>query len=346
MQHSSTILIVDDASANLVILEKSLPLPEFTTFRAENGREALQLAEARLPDLVLLDLMMPEMDGLTVCRQLKANPKTHAIPVIFLTAMNDPKYLRDGFSAGAVDFVTKPFKVGELLARVRTHLEIHRLRNNLELEVAKRTQELSRTMQRLEESNEIILKRLGLAAEFRDGETSNHLKRMSRYSVLLGAAAGMDKATLAKFELASQMHDVGKIGIPDKILLKPGKLDEEERAIMYNHPTIGGELLEGIQSEIAQMAAQVALTHHEKFDGSGYPAGLKGNEIPLTGRIVAIADVFDALTSQRPYKAAWTVDDAIAYILAGSGTHFDPQLVEHFRKSVPEILKIRENLLG
>lgn len=333
------ILAVDDTPANLLILEKTLLEPNYRIKKALSGAEALRAVAEERPDLILLDIMMPESDGFDVCRQLKANPATAGIPVIFLTAVDETKSLRDGFALGAVDYIRKPFQTAELVARVSTHIEINNLRNHLEGEVARRTNELSEALAKLRAANQDILNRLSLAAEYRDDETSNHLKRMSRYSVLIGKAAGLDDALLENMGLASQMHDVGKIGIPDGILLKPGKLTADEFNIMKKHPKIGGDLLSGLDSEITRLAESIALTHHEKFDGTGYPHGLKGEAIPVEGRIVAIADVFDALTSVRPYKAAWSHEDAIAHIRTASGAHFDPRLVKCFDDVLPEILR-------
>lgn len=337
---TALILAVDDTPTNLVILERALRAPKYNTIRAAGGQEALAVLSQQKPDLVLLDIMMPDVDGFAVRRAMLKNPEWEAIPVIFLTALEDTKYLREAFALGAVDYITKPFHVAELEARVKTHLEIGRLRGKLEVQVAKRTAELVEALEKLECSNREILNRLSLASEYRDNETSNHLKRMSRYSVCIGRAAGLSEIMLNNLSQASMMHDAGKIGIPDAILLKPGKLTDEEFQIMKNHPKIGYQLLSGIDSEMIQMAASIALTHHEKFDGSGYPQGLKGEDIPVAGRIVAIADVFDALTTNRPYKHAWPLSEAREFIHNGSGTHFDPHLVAHFESVIAEITAI------
>ena len=342
-QQVAVILTVDDTPANLLILEKTLRAPRYRTLKATSGDEALKILEAEKPDLILLDIMMPGTDGFAVCRELKKKPETSAIPVIFLTALSDAKYLKEAFDMGAVDYINKPFQIAELEARVQTHLEMHRLRSQLEREVERQTCELRTALQKLENANREILKRISLASEYRDNETSNHLKRMGKYSVTIARQAGLPENMLDMLELASPMHDVGKIGIPDAILLKPAKLTPEEFAVMKTHPEIGHRLLTGLDSEFTQVAASIALTHHERFDGTGYPAGLAGEDIPLEGRIVAIADVFDALTTDRPYKRAWDIDEAIRYITDQSGSHFDPRLVECFQKALPEILQIREN---
>jgi putative two-component system response regulator len=334
------ILVVDDAPTNLVILAQTLAQNNYRIIEADCGEAALRQVSNDLPDLILLDIMMPDIDGIEVCRRLKKDPRTANIPVIFLTGADDTENLMAAFAAGGVDYLTKPFRTAELLSRVRTHIDINFLRGHLESEVARRTQELSDAMHKLERANIEILNRLTLAAELKDEETANHLKRMSFYSVILGTAIGMPEEKLKMLSLASTMHDVGKIGIPDSILLKPGKLTVEEFEIMKTHPKIGEQLLSGLESDHVQMAASIAISHHEKFDGSGYPNGLAGEAIPLEGRIVAIADVFDALTSARPYKEAWPIDKAVQHIKDGSGKHFDPQLVSHFVSSLPLLLKI------
>lgn len=344
MNNSAKLLLVDDTPANLVILQKSLTAPAYETISATGGLEAIRLARESMPDLILLDIMMPGVDGFEVAKQLRHDAVTKSIPIIFLTALDDPKIMEQGFAAGAVDFITKPFRIAELKARVNIHVEITRLRGKLEIEVERRTQELTDALKKVERSNAETLKRLCLAAEYRDNETSNHLKRMSKVSMAIAKAAGLDDKNLEYLALASQMHDVGKIGIPDGILLKPGKLTPEELEVMKRHPQIGGDLLANIDSEVTWMAESIALTHHEKYDGSGYPKGLKGEAIPLEGRIVAIADVFDALTSERPYKKAWAIEDAVAHVQAGSGTHFDPKLIAIFNSILPEILAVHKEL--
>ncbi|MBL8035355.1 MAG: response regulator [Leptospiraceae bacterium] len=343
-ESAAVILAVDDTPTNLVILEKALKKPKYQTVAARSGKEALEKLVTTKPDLILLDIMMPVLDGFQVCREIKKLQDFASVPVIFLTAMEDKKYLKEAYAAGGVDFIQKPFHISELEARVNTHLEIHRLRDHLKCEVERRTKQLSEALVRLEGANVEILNRMSLASEFRDNETGNHLKRMSRYSVAIGRAAGLPADELLLLESASRLHDVGKIGIPDSILLKPGKLTDDEFSVMKKHPEIGFQLLAGLDSELTRVAADIALTHHEKFDGTGYPRALKGDAIPLVGRIVAIADVFDALTTPRPYKKAWTQADATAFIKGASGTHFDPSLVSCFLQSIDEIYAVATEL--
>jgi putative two-component system response regulator len=297
-------------------------------------------------DLILLDLNMPRLDGYAVMARLKALDDPLLPPILVLTAQQSHDYLLRALGAGARDFVSKPFDRAELLMRVRNLLDAHlahrllyRQRDVLEEMVAARTLELQRT--RLE-----IVQRLGRAAEYRDEETGNHILRMSHTAALLARAVGCDEATCEQLLHAAPMHDIGKIGIPDHILQKPGRLDAAEWEVMKTHCEIGARILEGAGSGLLEMGRQVSLTHHEKWDGSGYPRALAGEDIPLVGRICALADVFDALTSDRPYKRAWTVDAALEFIRAESGRHFDPQLVTTFFEKLPAVLSIRERFAG
>ncbi len=316
------LLLVDDEPINLQVLRQVLQ-DDYRLFFAKDGDKALELAVRERPDLLLLDVMMPGMTGYEVCTRLKQSETTAAIPVIFVTALADVDDEARGFEVGAVDYITKPISPPIVRARVRTHLSLVRV------------DELKQT--RLQ-----IVQRLGLAAEYKDNETGLHVIRMSHYSRVLALAAGFSELAADDLLNAAPMHDVGKIGIPDAILQKNGKLDTEEWQVMRQHAQIGADIIGEHDSGLLQMARSIALTHHEKWDGSGYPNGLKGEEIPLTGRIVAIADVFDALTSVRPYKPAWSVEETLELLRRESGKHFDPQLVELFLACMPEILAIKE----
>ncbi|SEG39328.1 HD domain-containing phosphohydrolase [Oceanospirillum linum] len=285
---------------------------------------------------------MPHMDGFAVLEALKARFETPP-PVLVLTAQSAQEFRTQALEVGAQDYVTKPFERNELLHRVKNLLStklyrqgLERLNESLEEKVTERTQQLNET--RLQ-----VVRRLGRAAEYRDNETGLHIVRMSKISHLLGEAMGMDAYQCDLLLNASPMHDIGKIGIPDHILLKPGKFEPEEWDIMKQHAQMGADILEGEDSDLLTMARDIALTHHEKWDGTGYPNGLKGEEIPLVGRICAIADVFDALTSERPYKKAWSVDDALTLIRENRGTHFEPGLVDAFMSNLDAILAIRNN---
>ena len=330
-----TILIVDDTPENIDVLTGVLD-PFYRTKVATNGERALRIAFGdSKPDLILLDIMMPGISGYDVCRRLKRNSDTHGIPVIFVTAMNEMEDEKLGLELGAVDYITKPVSPAIVLARVRTHLALYDQARELDRLVRLRTVELETTRRQ-------IIHRLGRAAEFKDNETGNHVIRMSHFSRLIGEAHGLGPANVELLFHAAPMHDVGKIGIPDNILLKPGKLDAVEWEVMRQHPRMGAEILGQHKNALLQAAHDVALTHHEKWDGSGYPQGLRGEEIPLFGRIVAIADVFDALTSTRPYKQAWSIEAAVAHIKQGAGQHFDPELIAPFEAVLPEILSIRD----
>ncbi|MEB5091509.1 two-component system response regulator [Pseudomonas aeruginosa] len=331
----ATILLVDDIAENIDILNNVLT-PHYHTKVALNGEKALKIASsANPPDLILLDVMMPGLSGYEVCQRLKENPDTREIPVIFVTAMTEVEDERRGLELGAVDYITKPISPAIVLARVRTHLALYDQNRELARQVRQRTTELFNTRQQ-------IIRRLGRAAEFRDNETGNHIIRMSHFCRLIATAAGLGEKSVEILYNASPMHDVGKIGIPDAILLKPGKLTDEEWQVMRQHPQIGADIIGQHSDELLQTAWTIALCHHEKWDGSGYPAGLIGEQIPLVARIAALADVFDALTTERPYKKAWSIEDALRHIESQAGSHFDPALIAPFKQVLPQMLKIRE----
>lgn len=337
------ILIVDDEPVNLKLLDKMLSGQGYESLAlVEDPREVIARYQAERPSLILLDINMPHLDGYQVMEQLKALKDPLLPPIVILTAQHGKDYLLRALAAGARDFVTKPFDRNELLMRVRNLLDaqmahrlVHDQKAMLEDMVKARTEELHRT--RLE-----VVQRLGMAAEYRDEETGNHILRMSHMCALLARATGWPEADCDLILNASPMHDIGKIGIPDAVLLKPGPFEPHEWEIMKSHALIGGKLLEGDNSTLMCMAREIALTHHEKWDGSGYPNGLAGEAIPQAGRIAALADVFDALTSVRPYKKAWTVEAAVDSIKENQGKQFDPALVEVFLRELPGVLAIRE----
>ena len=315
------LLLVDDEPTNLQVLRHVLQA-DYRLLFATDGARALQVAREQLPQLILLDIMMPGMDGYAVCRALKADAATASIPVIFITALDDSQDETAGFDVGGVDYLTKPVSPPVVRARVRTHLSLVR-------------------MEELRETRLQIVQRLGRAAEYKDNETGMHVIRMSHFSQLLALAAGCSPAWAEDLLNAAPMHDVGKIGIPDAVLRKPGPLDADEWATMRRHPEIGAEIIGEHPSGVLQLAREIALAHHEKWDGSGYPRGLAGEAIPLSARIVAIADVFDALTTRRPYKEPWPVQEAMNHIAAQAGKHFDPALVALFAPLLPQLLEIR-----
>jgi putative two-component system response regulator len=330
-----TILIVDDTPDNIDVLAATLR-NDYDLKVATNGKKALQIAQSvPKPEMILLDVMMPEMDGYEVCRQLKANPITSDIPVLFVTAKANACDEEQGFALGAVDYITKPISPPRVKARVRTHIALYNQNRQLQEKVKERTQSLERNRLR-------IIHHLGRAVEYKDNETGAHVIRMSHYSRLLAEAYGGNSEWIDMLFNAAPMHDVGKIGISDAILLKPGKLTPDEWEIMKQHTLFGAKILGDCDDDpMLKMAEVIALTHHEKWDGTGYPYGLSGDKIPLEGRIVAIADVLDALLSKRPYKEAWPLADAIRYMEENKGKHFDPQLITYLPQIIPEIEKIR-----
>jgi putative two-component system response regulator len=317
-----SVLVVDDEPTNLRVLNQILN-DSYKLIFAKSGHEALRLVEKERPDLILLDVMMPGLTGYEVCEYLKKNDQFKSIPIIFITALNDPDDEAKGLNLGAVDYISKPISPAVVKARVKTHLSL------VDAEELRRT--------RLQ-----VIQRLGRASEYKDNETGMHVMRMSHYARIIALGYGFLDEEADNLFNAAPMHDIGKIGIADSIMLKPGKLTNEEFAIMKTHPIIGAEILGDSDSDLIELAKLVSLTHHEKWDGSGYPNQLKGEDIPIEGRIVALADVFDALTSVRPYKDAWSIEAAMALIHKEKNKHFDPQLVEIFEQQLEQIIEIKE----
>jgi putative two-component system response regulator len=322
MTEKQTLLLVDDEPTNLRVLRTVLQ-DQYRLLFAKSGEEALQLVQKDPPALILLDVMMPGLTGFDVCARLKANAVTSAIPVIFVTALKDEMDETKGFEVGAVDYITKPISPAVVRARVKTHLSLVQ------------AQELKQT--RLQ-----VIQRLGRAAEYKDNETGLHVMRMSHYAQVLALAYGFSEQKAEDLLHAAPMHDIGKIGIADNILLKPGKLTADEYKEMQKHPLIGAEIIGDCESDLLKMAKAVALYHHEKWDGTGYPYGLAGEQIPIEARIVALSDVFDALTSARPYKQAWSIDDTLQHIRQQKGQHFEPILVELLEQNLQQILEIKQ----
>jgi len=339
----ASILLVDDEAANIKLLERLLQNVGYSNIvSTQDPRQVLNLFAQHHCDLLLLDLNMPYMDGYEVMAQLNSVAGDEMPTILMLTAQHAQEYKLQALDNGAIDYVTKPFDSNELLSRLNNLLKVHmaqklvRNKNDLlEQMVQERTKELHDT--RLQ-----VVRRLGRAAEYRDNETGLHIIRMSKVSALLGKAAGMDEYDCDLLLNAAPMHDIGKIGIADHILLKPGRFEPAEWTIMQTHSQIGADILSDDDSDLMKMAGQIALTHHEKWNGKGYPNGLAGKNIPLVGRVCALADVFDALTSVRPYKKAWSVEDSVNLIKEERGQHFDPQLVDYFLELLPEILIIKE----
>lgn len=316
------ILIVDDEPTNLATMRQILA-GDYSLVFGRSATEMFAAVAKHHPALILLDIQMPNMDGISACRHLKADPQALDIPVIFVTSLADIGDEAAGFAAGAVDYIIKPVSPQIVRARVRTHLSLV-------------------SVKKLEESYIDAINMLGEASKFKDTETGSHILRMARYSGALAAASGWSAGACRQIELASPMHDIGKLGIPDAIMHKPGKLDAAERAVIETHSSIGFEILRKSNAPILQMAATIAHHHHEKWDGSGYPCRLAGEAIPGAARIVAIADVFDALTTARPYKEPWPLERAMDTMTSSAGTHFDLRLINHFVRILPQIIAIRE----
>ena len=330
------ILIVDDEPNNVDLLRRVLDRAGFKKLDSTNDpREATALYVQTRPDLILLDLHMPHMDGLAVMEQLNEIAEASYLPILMLTGDLSAEARREALSRGAKDFVNKPFNPDEVLLRIRTlletrflYLQIQSQNQMLEAKVRERTREL--------ESAQIeIIERLARAAEFRDDNTGQHTERVGRMAALLGRELGLPDAHVALMRRAAPLHDVGKIGIPDSILLKLGKLTPAEFELVKTHTTIGARILSGSRFALLRLAEEIAFSHHERWDGSGY-AGLSGDAIPLPGRIVAVADVFDALTQKRPYKPAWPLEEAVAEIQRQRGRQFDPQVVEAFLRIIEQ----------
>jgi len=340
---NARILIVDDLELNIKLLENLLAEAGYRqVYSTTDSRQVAQLYRELSPDLVILDLHMPHRNGFQVMEDLREIERDSYIPVLVLTGLPDHATRLRALEAGARDFLSKPFEHVEALTRIRNMIEVRLLHNEIREQNRILEEKVRQRTQQLRETQLEIVRRLGRAAEYRDNVTGMHVIRMSHYCAELARAIGWDEEACEMLLYASPMHDIGKIGIPDRILLKEGKLTPEEWEVMKSHATIGAELLSGSSSPLMQMAMEIALSHHEKWDGTGYPRGLKGEEIPLVGRIVALCDVFDALTTERPYKQAWSVEEVIAEIDRQSGKHFDPKLVEAFKSILPKILQIRE----
>jgi putative two-component system response regulator len=334
---TARVLVADDDDRLRRIMQIRLGAMGYEVILAVDGEDAIATAVRDLPDLILIDAMMPKMDGFTAARRLKASPATGHIPIVMVTALGEVHDRVRALEAGIDDFLTKPVDTSELTSRVRTLLkikahddEMRRFQQRLEEEVARQTAALTDALRRVQATALDTIHRLSRAAEYRDDDTGDHLRRMSGYASAVSRQMGQPDAYTDLLLYAVPMHDVGKIGIPDRILLKPAALDAEELRVMRTHVEIGAAILSGSDSEVLQMAEGIALTHHEKWDGTGYPNGLREQSIPLAGRIAAVADVFDALCSTRPYKEALAEDEAVATIEAGAGHHFDPAVVDAF----------------
>ncbi|OHD22223.1 MAG: two-component system response regulator [Spirochaetes bacterium GWB1_59_5] len=348
MKDKALILVVDDQRQNIELLEAFLEPAGYEIVSASTGEEALEKLSSSDVDLILLDVKLPGIDGFEVCVKIRQDAIHKMLPIVLVTALRETEDRIEGIEAGCDDFISKPVDKLELLARVRSLLKIKayndlmcNYRSELEAEVNRRTLDLNHALGRIKDASLETIYRLSIAAEYRDDDTGAHIKRVSRYSAAVARSMGLDESTVESILYAAPMHDLGKIGIPDQILVKPAKLDSVEWEIMKQHTVIGAKILKGSDAEFISIAETIALCHHERWDGSGYPNSLKGKDIPLTSRITAIADVFDALTTKRPYKEAVSVDQAITLIQNSSGSQFDPDVVTAFCAILEEIIEIK-----
>jgi putative two-component system response regulator len=337
------IAIIDDNPVNLTLLQHLLQREgNCRTVSFGDPRDGLRFCLENDPDLILVDYMMPSMNGIELITEFRARERSGEVPIVMITASDEREVRHGALQVGATDFLTKPIDNKELSARVRNMLRL-RLAARREGQRAEwLAQEVDKATEAIRERERELVVRMSRAAEFRDPETGTHIQRMAHYSELIARRLGLSPADQKMILAAAPMHDVGKIAIPDGILLKPGRLTPDEFEVMKGHAQQGHNLLEGSDAPVLRVGAEIALTHHEKFDGSGYPQGLQGSDIPLFGRICAVADVFDALTSVRPYKKAWTFEDARALLAEGSGAHFDPDAVRVFLDADDEIQVISQ----
>ena len=337
------VLICDDSVTNTCMLSSLLQQEiRAETVCINDPRLAEPTLDEQDFDLVILDLEMPFLSGFEVMQQIRQRFGPHQLPILIITGLQGKEHRNRALSEGANDFITKPLDPVEVVLRTHSQLRIHKSHNKqlqlnsmLEKKVARRTKELN-------ESVNAILDSFAIVGELKDDETGSHVKRVGKYARVLAEGMGLTDEVARLIELAAPLHDIGKVGIPDKILLKPGKLDADERKIMEQHTLMGQQLLSSHRSDVMQMAARIAGTHHERWDGQGYHQGIKGEAIPIEGRITMIADVFDALTSRRPYKDSWSVNESVDYIRQGAGQFFDPTLVQVFLDNLEQILSVKD----
>lgn len=359
------IMIVDDELANIDLLRQYLSAAGYKQFHStDDGSQAIGLIQAQRPDIVLIDLMMPGVSGLDILAAMRSDPALCHVPAIVLTATGDPRAKLKALELGAIDFLSKPVEPSELVLRLRNALAVKAYHDQLAQYSARLEQQVRARTAELEASRQEAILCLARAAEYRDDDTGRHVIRVGRYAAIIAKQLGFNDRIVHLLEQAAQLHDVGKIGIPDAILCKPGKLDPIEYRLMKNHCPIGRKIIQpmtddewkslrqhtelgaailGIPSSpVMRLAAVIAQTHHEKWDGTGYPLGLAGEKIPLEGRITAVADVFDALSSKRPYKPAFPRDRCFAILQEGRGSHFDPRILDAFFLSEREIVEVQE----
>ena len=339
----NTVLIIDDLFSSRLLLAEIVRQidPKLNMELFDTPSRALEFARNNRVDMVLTDYKLPEFDGVQLVRQIRALPHCVDVPIVVITVVDDRRVRYEALEAGATDFLIKPLDEHETRARCANLLDLRRHKIVLSDQARVLQYQVDKSIAEIHERELETLAKLAKAGEFRDRTTGNHLLRMARYSALVGSRLGLAPETVHVLEVAAPMHDIGKIGIADSILMKKGPLSTDEMTLMKNHPRIGYDILKGSPSKYLSMGAIIALGHHEKYDGSGYPNGLHGEDIPVVARIVAVADVFDALVSERPYKHAWTVDESLAYLLAQKGKHFDPRCVEAFMSAGEGVREIQ-----
>jgi putative two-component system response regulator len=353
MKNTPVILIVDDQHQNIELLEALLVPQGYEVIKAANGAEALKSLSNNPIDLILLDVMMPKMDGFDVTRKIRQDKTYQLLPIILVTALRNTEDRVKGIEAGCDDFISKPFDKSELYARIRSLLKVKayndlmiNYQKELEFEIAKETEELRKALDRTKSASLETIHCLSKAAEYKDEDTAAHIQRMSFYAEAVAKKIGLSEIETENLLYAAPMHDIGKIGVPDHILLKPEKLNDEEWVIMRQHTTFGANILSGSNSEFIKLGSTIALSHHEKWDGTGYPKNLKGDEIPLPAKICAIADVFDALTSHRPYrKEPFSIEESFYMIKEGIGSQFDPDVADTFFSIKDQILQIKDKFI-
>jgi putative two-component system response regulator len=333
------VLVTDDSATNIAVLARLLSsIPNCTMVPFTDPVEALRHAQGNALDLILVDYMMPTMDGISFINRIRALPAYEDVPIVMITSRESARYA--ALDAGATDFLIKPFDPAEVRSRITNMLKLRDAQNRLRERAAWLADEVAKATASLAAREEEIILRLSRAAEFRDGDTGRHILRMAKYCRSIAEGLGLGREVCETLYLAAPMHDIGKIAVSDTILLKPGKLSPEERALMEQHTTSGYKILADSGCALLQMAAEVAWSHHERWDGGGYPRGLRGTEIPLFARVAAVADVFDALTSRRPYKHAWSAEEARVHIVENSGKQFDPDCVAAFLRRWDDIVAI------
>ncbi len=339
--HPPIILIADDRPENIELISATLSPMGYNIIKAANGLQAMEKIRALRPDIAMINVFMPELNGIEVCKNIKSDERYSSIPVIMITALDDADSKMKALSVGADEFLTKPIDRYELIVRVGNLLKVKNHIDNLNNQIVKKTKELQKAIVELKDTNINVIYRLSRAVEYIDNDTGNHNIRVSKYVMSIADAMGFTKEEVETVSIASSLHDIGKIGVPSSILLKPSSLTPEEFEQVKKHTQIGSNILSNSGSKLLDMAGVIALTHHERIDGTGYPQGLKTDGIPLEGRITAVADVFDSMTIKRPYRDAIPVEQTVEYIKSNTGTQFDPQITDAFMRHLKDILDIK-----